>query len=44
MLDKASERLQPGVQVILHPDQGWSYQMKQYQKTLEQRTITEYVS
>ncbi|PAF20298.1 IS3 family transposase, partial [Shouchella clausii] len=40
MLEQAIERLQPGDQVILHSDQGWQYQMKQYQKTLEQHQIT----
>ncbi|MEH7252890.1 IS3 family transposase [Neobacillus niacini] len=44
MLDKAIECLQPGDQVILHSDQGWQYQMKQYQKTLEQHQITQSMS
>ena len=44
MLDQAIERLQPGDQVTLHSDQGWHYQMKQYQKTLEQHQITQSMS
>ncbi len=44
MLDHAIERLQPGDQVTLHSDQGWHYQMKQYQKTLEQHQITQSMS
>ncbi|AYA74701.1 IS3 family transposase [Bacillus sp. Y1] len=44
MLDKAIEYLKPGDQVILHSDQGWHYQMKQYQKTLEQHEITQSMS
>ncbi|MEH7252675.1 IS3 family transposase, partial [Neobacillus niacini] len=44
MLDLAIERLHPGDQVILHSDQGWHYQMGQYQKTLEQHQITQSMS
>jgi transposase InsO family protein len=44
MLDQAIERLQPGDQVILHSDQGWHYQMRQYQKTLERHQITQSMS
>lgn len=44
MLDQAIERLHPGDQVTLHSDQGWHYQMKQYQKTLEQYQITQSMS
>ena len=44
MLGQAIERLQPGDQVILHSDQGWHYQMRQYQKTLEQHQITQSMS
>ncbi len=44
MLDQAIERLQPGEQIILHSDQGWHYQMKQYQKTLEQHQINQSMS
>ncbi|MEH7119459.1 IS3 family transposase [Neobacillus vireti] len=44
MLNQAIKSLQPGDQVILHSDQGWHYQMKQYQKTLEQHQITQSMS
>jgi hypothetical protein len=44
MLDQAIERLQPGDQVILHSDQGWHYQMGQYQKTLERHQIKQSMS
>ncbi len=44
MLEQAIERIQPGDQVILHSDQGWHYQMNQYQKTLEQHQITQSMS
>ncbi|MEC1526160.1 IS3 family transposase, partial [Neobacillus niacini] len=44
MLDQAIERLQPGDQVTLHSDQGWHYQMKRYQKTLEQHQIKQSMS
>lgn len=37
-------RLQPGDQVILHSDQGWHYQMTQYQRTLKQHKITQIMS
>ena len=36
MLVQAIYDLQPGDQVILHSDQGWHYQMKKYQRTLNQ--------
>ncbi len=44
MLDQAIEHLQPGDQVTLHSDQGWHYQMKRYQKTLEQHPIKQSMS
>jgi transposase InsO family protein len=44
MLEQAFDRLQPGDQVILHSDQGWHYQMRQYQKTLERYQITQSMS
>ncbi|WP_371261532.1 IS3 family transposase [Bacillus sp. MUM 116] len=44
MLNKAIKRLHPGDKVILHSDQGWHYQMKRYQKTLEQYQITQSMS
>lgn len=39
MLNRAIERLQPGDQVLLQSDQDWHYQMRQYQKTLEQHPL-----
>ncbi|MCD8511837.1 MAG: IS3 family transposase [Bacillus sp. (in: Bacteria)] len=44
MLDQAIEHLQPGDQVILHSDQGWHYQMKKYQKTLNKHNIEQSMS
>ncbi|WP_370576339.1 DDE-type integrase/transposase/recombinase [Neobacillus niacini] len=32
------------VGLLLHSDQGWHYQMKQYQKTLEQHQNTQSMS
>ena len=31
MLDKAFEQIPDGTKLILHSDQGWQYQLKQYQ-------------
>ncbi|WP_342598924.1 IS3 family transposase [Psychrobacillus sp. FSL H8-0483] len=44
MLDEAVQRLQPGDEVILHSDQGWHYQMKKYQQTLQAHQITQSMS
>ncbi|WP_407691727.1 IS3 family transposase, partial [Psychrobacillus psychrotolerans] len=44
MLDEAVQRLQPGGEVILHSDQGWHYQMKKYQQTLQAHQITQSMS
>lgn len=44
MLKQAVARLRPSDQVILHSDQGWHYQMKQYQQTLKQHNITQSMS
>ena len=44
MLDEAVQRLQPEDEVILHSDQGWHYQMKKYQKTLQEHQITQSMS
>jgi len=35
MLDKAFERIPDGTNLILHSDQGWHYQHKQYQRILK---------
>jgi len=44
MLKKSFKRLQGHVQLILHSDQGWQYQMKQYQRLLRQKGITQSMS
>ncbi len=44
MLDEAVQRLQTGDEVILHSDQGWHYQMRKYQKTLQEHQITQSMS
>jgi transposase InsO family protein len=44
MLEKAITRIKPGDALLLHSDQGWHYQMNQYQKTLEQHGITQSMS
>ena len=35
MLDKAFEKISDGTNLILHSDQGWQYQHKQYQQVLQ---------
>ncbi len=44
MMDRALERLKDGDAPILHSDQGWHYQMKQYQHTLKEHGITQSMS
>jgi putative transposase len=44
MLEKAFERLNEGDSPILHSDQGWHYQMKQYQHLLKENQITQSMS
>ncbi len=44
MLDKAFLRLNEGDTPMLHSDQGWHYQMKQYQKSLKEHHITQSMS
>jgi transposase InsO family protein len=44
MLDKAFDRLGDKETPILHSDQGWQYQMKQYQHALSQKRITQSMS
>lgn len=44
MLDKAFERLADASQLILHSDQGWHYQHKQYQRKLTQKGIRQSMS
>jgi transposase InsO family protein len=44
MLEKAFETLKEEDSPILHSDQGWHYQMKQYQKALKEQGITQSMS
>ena len=44
MLDKALERLPEDHQLLIHSDQGWHYQMKQYRHTLEAKGIVQSMS
>jgi transposase InsO family protein len=44
MLDKAFEKIPDNSNLILHSDQGWQYQMKQYQARLKQKGIVQSMS
>src|SRR5699024_6814397 len=44
MLYKSFERLGKEDKLILHSDQGWHYQMKQYHHSLKQKGITQSMS
>ncbi|MFE3977291.1 MULTISPECIES: IS3 family transposase [unclassified Peribacillus] len=44
MLDKAFDRLESKDSPILHSDQGWHYQMKQYSHDLKRHNITQSMS
>ncbi|WP_090987737.1 IS3 family transposase [Bacillus sp. OV322] len=44
MLEKAFERLPENNQLLMHSDQGWHYQMKQYRHALESRGIVQSMS
>lgn len=44
MLEKALKKTQNTQSLILHSDQGWHYQMKQYQHLLKQNGITQSMS
>lgn len=44
MLNQAFERLSEGGELLLHSDQGWHYQMKQYQHALKKQGITQSMS
>ena len=44
MLDSATDRLNGPINLILHSDQGWQYQMKQYQYMLERNGIRQSMS
>jgi transposase InsO family protein len=44
MLDKAFEKIPDNTNLILHSDQGWQYQMKQYQQKLKEKGIRQSMS
>jgi transposase InsO family protein len=44
MLDKAFEQIPYGTNLILHSDQGWQYQHKQYQRMLQQKGVRQSMS
>ena len=44
MLDKAFEKIPDGTDLILHSDQGWQYQHKQYQRMLQQKGVRQSMS
>lgn len=44
MLKKAFKKIPNHTNLILHSDQGWQYQMKQYQHLLKQKGITQSMS
>ncbi len=44
MLEKAFSKIPNNTNLILHSDQGWQYQMKQYQYLLEQKGIRQSMS
>ncbi len=44
MLDKAFKTIPNGTNLILHSDQGWQYQMKQYQYLLKEKGIRQSMS
>ncbi|GAA6503631.1 hypothetical protein K350107B32_00240 [Agathobaculum butyriciproducens] len=44
MLDKAFAKIPDGTNLILHSDQGWQYQHKQYQRMLQEKGIRQSMS
>ena len=44
MLDKAFEKIPDGTNLILHSDQGWQYQHKQYQQMLREKGVRQSMS
>lgn len=44
MLDKAFARIPDGTNLILHSDQGWQYQHKQYQRMLRENGVRQSMS
>jgi len=44
MLQKSFKRVPKQTELILHSDQGWQYQMRQYQRLLKKKGITQSMS
>ncbi|CAG7659171.1 IS3 family transposase ISBth10 [Paenibacillus allorhizosphaerae] len=44
MLEKAFKRVSENDELLLHSDQGWHYQMKQYRQALQEKGITQSMS
>ena len=44
MLEKAFETIPGGTDLILHSDQGWQYQHKQYQRMLRRKRLRQSMS
>ena len=44
MLDMAFEKIPDDTELILHSDQGWQYQMKRYQRRLQEKGIIQSMS
>ena len=44
MLEKAFETIPDGTDLILHSDQGWQYQHKQYQRMLRRKRLRQSMS
>jgi putative transposase len=44
MLKKSFKKISKPKNLILHSDQGWQYQMKQYQRLLKEKGITQSMS
>ena len=44
MLNKAFEKMPNGINLILHSDQGWQYQMKKYQNMLKEKGVIQSMS
>lgn len=44
MLEKSFERISDNDELIIHSDQGWHYQMKQYRHALKEHGITQSMS
>ena len=44
MLNNALKKVNTSQSLLLHSDQGWQYQMKQYQYSLKQKGITQSMS